>query len=61
MRRRLSLLFFALALAVISFGGLATPPAQASCTQHCTLINCGWECCTYSDCSTHCFNVFCGG
>jgi hypothetical protein len=58
--RRISLLLFALALTGISLGGLLAPPAQASCTRHCTLIGCGYECCTYEDCSTHCFNVFCG-
>jgi len=61
MRRKLSLLFFALALAAIGIGGLSTPPALASCTQHCELISCGFECCTYTNCTTHCFNVFCGG
>jgi hypothetical protein len=61
MSRRISLLVFALALAVISLGGLSTPQAQASqCTQQCTLISCGFECCTLSDCSTHCFHVVCG-
>jgi hypothetical protein len=58
--RRLSLLLFALTLTGISLGGLFAAPAQASCTRHCTLISCGYECCTYADCSTHCFNVFCG-
>lgn len=61
MRRRLSLLLFALALTVISLGGLFTPQAQASqCTYHCALISCGFECCTLSDCSTHCLHVVCG-
>jgi len=60
MHRRFFLLLFALALTVVSLGGLFTPQAQASCTRHCTLINCGWECCTFEDCTTHCFNVFCG-
>ena len=40
--------------------GLFTPKAQASCTQHCTLVSCGFECCTLSDCTTHCFHVVCG-
>lgn len=60
MRRRLFLLFLALGLTAAS-AGLAPPQAQASCNPHCTLINCGFECCTFSDCSSHCFNVFCGG
>ena len=60
MRRRVSLLLFALALAIMSLGGISPTPAQASCTRHCALISCGFECCTFSDCSSHCFNVFCG-
>jgi hypothetical protein len=61
MRRRLYLLLLALGLVALSAGGLAPSQAQASCQQHCTLINCGFECCTFSDCTTHCFNVFCQG
>jgi len=60
MRRRVALLLFAVALTALSLGGMSPSPAQASCTQHCTLISCGYECCTFSDCTTHCFNVFCG-
>jgi len=60
MNRRLSRLLFALALAITTLGGLFTPKAQASCTQHCTLVSCGFECCTFSDCTTHCFHVVCG-
>ena len=60
MHRRLSRLLFALALAITTLGGLFTPKAQASCTQHCTLVSCGFECCTLSDCTTHCFHVVCG-
>jgi hypothetical protein len=60
MDRKLSRLLFALALAITTLGGLFTPKAQASCTQHCTLVSCGFECCTLSDCSTHCFHVVCG-
>ncbi|HEY2737829.1 MAG TPA: hypothetical protein VGK45_05450 [Thermoanaerobaculia bacterium] len=60
MRRRFSLLLFALALTVTSLAGLSPTPAQASCTQKCVLESCGYECCTYTDCSHHCFNVFCG-
>jgi len=61
MRRRLSLLLFALMLTAVSLGGLSTPQAQASqCTYHCVLIGCGTECCTLSDCTQHCFHVVCG-
>jgi hypothetical protein len=60
MSRSLSRLLFVLALTAAAFGGLVTPKAEASCTQHCSLVSCGYECCTSSDCSTHCFNVFCG-
>jgi|GEM_PF-4973598 len=60
MRRKVSLFLFALVLAVMGLGGMSLSPAQASCTQHCTLVSCGFECCTFSDCSSHCFNVFCG-
>ncbi|HSU80918.1 MAG TPA: hypothetical protein VLR69_00800 [Thermoanaerobaculia bacterium] len=56
----MSRLLFVLALAIATLGGLFTPKAEATCTQHCTLVSCGYECCTYSDCTTHCFNVFCG-
>lgn len=61
MIRRLSRLLFAVALAATCLGGLFTPKAaQASCTRSCTLVSCGFECCTFSDCTTHCFNVVCG-
>jgi hypothetical protein len=60
MVRIMSRLLFVLAVTAAAFGGLVTPKAEASCTQHCTLVSCGYECCTYSDCSSHCFNVFCG-
>lgn len=60
MHPRMSRLLFALALAATTLGGLYTPKAEASCTRSCTLIGCGYECCTYTDCTTHCFNVFCG-
>jgi hypothetical protein len=61
MNRRLSLLLFALALTVISLGGLSTPQAQASqCTYHCTLVSCGLERCTLTDCSTVYIHVVCG-
>lgn len=60
MSRSLSRLLFVLALTAAAFGGLVTPKAEASCTQHCTLVSCGFECCTFSDCSSHCFNVVCG-
>lgn len=60
MRRRVSRLLFILALATTALGGLFTPKAQASCTRHCTLIDCGTECCTYSDCTTVCVHVACG-
>jgi len=60
MHRRVSRLLFTLALTTTALGGLFTPKAQASCTQHCTLVSCGFECCTLSDCTTHCFHVVCG-
>ncbi len=61
MNRRLSLLVFALALAVLSLGGLSTPPAQASqCTYHCALVSCGLERCTLTDCSVVYIHVVCG-
>lgn len=61
MRRRLSLLVFALGLTAAGLGGVSTQQAQASqCTYHCALVSCGYECCTLSDCTRHCFNVVCG-
>jgi hypothetical protein len=61
MLRRLSLLLFALALTVISLGGLSTPQAQAStCTRQCVLVSCGLERCTLTDCSTVYIHVVCG-
>jgi hypothetical protein len=61
MRRKLCLLAFALGLSAVVFGGGLSPSAQAAtCTRHCWMPDCGDECCTYSDCTTHCIHVVCG-
>jgi hypothetical protein len=61
MRHRLPQLLFALALTTLSLGGLFAPQAQAStCTYHCTLVSCGLERCTLTDCSTVFIHVVCG-
>jgi hypothetical protein len=57
MRRKLCLL---IVLGFICLSGALVPAAQAaSCTPHCFMPDCGDECCTFSNCLTHCVHVIC--